>query len=196
MLLDNALDSKCRLRLLRELATHPDFEYTVGELSNTTEMHRVQISPLLKKLEATGAVKIRRKGKVKLVSINKSNYYVKEFLMKLFAEEAELPIRVAREFAKNIKKKGIFSILLFGSSVKKKFGFKSDLDIMIITEHVINKAEINKIADSFFKKGALITFDTISLREFRKIYKEKEPSIVTLIRNHLLLYGKNPLEAT
>ena len=189
----NIIASKNKITVLRELCQHEGYQYSVTELAERIKIHRVRLFTLINELEQSGVVKTLRKGKVRLISINNHNNYVREILTKAFEMEKSAPIDAAKEFVKQIDKKNIISIVLYGSSIKKNFTFKSDLDIMIITSGKINEDKISEIAGKFLEKGILIMEDVIYLREFRKLYEQKEPAIVTLINDHLVLYGKQLL---
>ena len=91
-------------------------------------------------------------------------------------------------------KKNIISIVLYGSAVKPGFTFESDIDLMVIYESNINKEEIEKVIKKYTNKGMLISYDFMTLREFKKLYSDKEASIITLVENHKVLYGKKLLE--
>jgi len=195
MLLDNVLDSKNKMNLVRELSLHELWEYSINELEKETGIHRVRISSLIKELYENKVIKIRKKGKVSLISINKDNFFVKELLIKTFHKEKKLAEEITTRMVKELKtKKNIISIVLYGSAVKPSFTFKSDIDLMIIYENNLNKEEIERLIKKYVDKGILISYDFIMIKEFKKIYSEKEASVVTLMENHKVLYGKKLLE--
>lgn len=195
MLLNNILDTKNKMKLVRELSSHESWEYSINELEKETGIHRVRISSLIKELYKSNVIKIRKKGKVSLVSINKDNFFVRELLIKMFHKEKKLAEEIMAAMVKELKqKKNITSIVLYGSAVKPSFTFKSDIDLMIIYENNINKEEIEKLTNKYANKGMLISYDFIELKEFKKLYSEKEASIITLVKNHKVLYGKRLLE--
>lgn len=186
----NILASRNKITVLRELCQHENYQYSVTELAEKTKIHRVRLFTLLNELEQSGVVKSLRKGKVRLISVNNRNYYVRELLIKAFEMEKSVAIDAARKFTDKVDKKNVVSIVLYGSSVKKKFTFKSDLDIMIITSGKIDEEKISETAGKFLEKGILIMEDVNTLQEFHKLYEQKEPAIITLINDHLVLYGR------
>ncbi len=194
MLLDNIIDSKNKIAIVRELSNHEDWEYSIGELAKETGIHRVRVSSTIKYLADAGVIKIKTKGKTRLISINKENYLVKTIIIDLFEKEKNLVIDVTNGIAKNIKEKTILSVILFGSAVKDDFRFNSDIDLMIIYNKKINDKKIEKVIEEYNKKGLLISYDILDIKEFKKLFKEKEPSIVTLIKDNKTLYGKKVLE--
>ena len=196
MLLTNVLDSKNKLKLLRELCLNENWEYSVNELSKNAGIHRVLVSKLIKELNSSNIIRIKNKGKTKLISINQDNCFVAEILIELFKKERDFPIKLAQDFADRLKHDtNIVSIILYGSASKNKLTFKSDIDIMIITKAEIrNKSNIEKMAEDFAKIGVLIMYDTITLSEFKKAYAEKESAIVSIVKDNKLLYGKSILE--
>lgn len=194
MLLNNILNSRNKLKLIRELSLYEE-EYCINELAEKTGIHRVRVSNLIDELQKYNIIKFKTKGKVKLISINKENYFVRELIIKLFQKENDLPKKVAKNFVKRVKlPKQIISIILYGSSIKKTFTFKSDIDLMIIYKNKLDEGFIKPFIEEFLKKGILISYDLITLEEFKKLYKQKEASIVTLVKNHIVLYGRRILE--
>lgn len=195
MLLNKIIDSKNKIKLIRELSLHESWEYSISELGKETGLHRVRISNLIKELYNYNVIKIRKKGKVSLISINKDNFFVRELLIKTFHKEKYISEKTMMQMVKLLKyKKNIISIILYGSTVKSNFTFKSDIDLMIIYEKNVDEKQIEKIIQKYANKGIYISYDFIKLKEFKKLYLEKEPSIVTLIKNHKVLYGKKLLE--
>lgn len=195
MLLDNVLDAKNKMKLVRELSLHESWEYSINELEKETGIHRVRISSLIKDLYGHNVIKIRKKGKVSLVSINKGSFFVRELLIKTFHKEKNLAGQIMSQMIKELKiKKNIISIVLYGSAVKPIFTFESDIDLMVIYENSINKEGIEKIIKKYTNKGMLISYDFMTLREFKKLYSDKEASIITLVEDHKVLYGKKLLE--
>lgn len=195
MLLDNVLDSKNKMKLVRELSLHESWDYSINELEKETGIHRVRISGLIKDLYGHNVIKIRKKGRVSLISINRDNFFVRELLIKTFHKEKKLAEEIMMVMIKELKtKKNITSIVLYGSAVKPGFTFKSDIDLMVVYENNINKEEIEKLIKKYTNKGILISCDFITLKEFKKFYSEKEASIITLVENHKVLYGKKLLE--
>ncbi len=195
MLLDNVLDAKNKMKLVRELSLHESWEYSINELEKETGIHRVRISSLIKDLYKHNIIKVRKKGKVSLVSVNKDNFFVKELLVKTFHKEKKLAGQIMSQMIKELKiKKNIISIALYGSAVKPSFTFESDIDLMIIYKNNVNKEEIEKVIKKYTNKGILISYDFMTLKEFKKLYLEKEASIITLVEDHKVLYGKKLLE--
>lgn len=196
MLLDKTLDSKNKLKVIRELCLHENWEYSIDELSKNTGVHRVLLSGLIPKLVSLNVVKIKTKGKSKLISINKDNFFVQKILIELFKREKDLPLLVAQNFVKKLKlSHNVISVILYGSAAKQTFSFKSDIDLMIISKNEIrDKQRIEEAINQFSKKGILITCDFITLDEFKKLHREKEAAISALVEDHRTICGKKLLE--
>ncbi|MBS3163714.1 nucleotidyltransferase domain-containing protein [Candidatus Woesearchaeota archaeon] len=194
MLLDTIIDSKNKIAIVRELSNHENWEYTISELAKETRIHRVRVSGTIKYLADMGVIKIKTKGKIKLISINKENYLVKNIIINLFEKEKNLAFEIADDIVRNMNKERIISVILFGSAIKKDFRFNSDIDLMILYDKKINNKRIERIIEEYNKKGLLISYDSLDIKEFKKFLKEKEPSIVTLIKDNKVVYGKKILE--
>ena len=127
MLLNNIIDSKNKMELIRELCLHESWEYCISELAKETGIHRVRISNLVKELYNYNIIKVRKKGKVSLISINKDNFFVREFLIRIFHEEEGIAEKAMNKLVKRLNRfsKNIISIVLYGSAIKSNFTFKN-----------------------------------------------------------------------
>jgi len=80
------------------------------------------------------------------------------------------------------------TIILFGSYTKKTYNDESDIDIAYIGK-IIEK-ELSKIKQIGELYGKKINVKKVSLKNFEKALKEKDPLVIEIIKNHILL--QNP----
>ena len=190
-LIEDVLGSKNKIKLIRFLIKHKNWEFNITELSKDIEINKGNISNLVKELEKNNILIINKKGKILLFKLNENNF-VKNILEPLFIKESSF-FEYYTNKIKNICKtnKNIISVILYGSVASDKANLKSDIDILIITnnEKLDVKDKINKLSDEI-----LINVDIIKIMEFKKAYHEKEPLIKNILNNHKVLYGKNILE--
>ncbi|MBU4451262.1 MAG: nucleotidyltransferase domain-containing protein, partial [Nanoarchaeota archaeon] len=119
-------------------------------------------------------------------------------------KEAILPIlKIEEELFKNIKKRIIHpfsediasSIILYGSYAKGSERLESDIDVMVIikSKALEEKCRLisNKISQEFLENGTMLTIDVLDGKEFKKLYFNKEPSIVSIFGTGTVIKGKN-----
>ena len=190
-LIEDILGSKNKIKLIRFLIKHKNWEFNITELSKDLGINKGNISNLVKELEKNNILIINKKGKILLFKL-RDNQFVKDILEPLFDKESSFFEHYTNKI-KNICKidKNIISAILYGSVARDKATMKSDIDILIITnnEKIDVKDKISKISDEI-----LINVDTMKIMEFRKAYYEKEPLIKSILNNHKVLYGKDILE--
>jgi predicted nucleotidyltransferase len=91
--------------------------------------------------------------------------------------------RIFEEFRK-VKGKG--KIIVFGSVVKGKSKFDSDIDIAVITDDKKFLSKVEKLSDEIlFKYGKVVSLIKFSEKEFET---GKEP-IIKEIKKGMIIYG-------
>jgi len=166
-LLESIFGAKNKIKVLRHLAKHKNWEFNISELSKDIGLNKGVLSRLVKKLEAENAISVKRKGKIKLFSINKANLFIQQTIIPLFEKEEDF----------------------FDVQLKKIIPKLKDKHIISIKSRKLEE-KTNKAKEEFLKKDLLLRIDLMSLQEFKKMYKLKEPIIRTIWKNHKILYGK------
>lgn len=191
--LEQIFGSRNTVKILRYLVKHQDWEFNTTELSKDTKINKGTISKLIKKLAENNVIKINRKGKIILFKLNKENIIIKNLIIPSFKNEDDVFDKFVKPKILKLKSKNILSIILYGSYASGNFKLTSDLDLLIIIK---NKNEelndkINKLKKDFLEEDLLIRIDIMTLNEFKRSYKIKEPLIISIQNNHKILYGKN-----
>jgi len=191
-LLESILGSRNNIRVLRHLIIHENWEFNITELSKDININKGILSRLIKRLNQENIVKINKKGKILLFKINKENIIIKKIIIPLFKNENNF----FNDFIQprlNFKSKNILSVILYGSYANKNFKLTSDIDLLIITKNKENNLinEIKKLKEYFLENDLLLRIDIITLNEFKKLYKLKEPLIISIEKNNKILCGKN-----
>ena len=192
MQLLNILGTKNNINVIRFLVRHKDWEFNISELSKDTKINKGALSRIIKKLEKENVIRLNRKGRILLFKINKDNLFIKNVIIPLFEKEEAF----FKEYLKNkltkLKEKDVLSIILYGSYASGEATLTSDIDLMVVvknkTNSLINKS--NKLKNELLEKDILLRIDIISLKEFKKLYKLKEPLFKSIEQNHKILHGK------
>lgn len=195
-LFDIAFSSRGMVRVLRIFAKSRDWLFNLTELSRDLGMNKGAVSKILKELERENIIVSIPKGRITLFQLNRKNRLVKETIIPVFEHESGILKTIEGKIVKPFKSLAI-SVILYGSYARNEFDFKSDIDVMIITENKNKKlAErmAKKTSEDFLKENLSLVFDVISIGEFKKLYKRKEPLILDIIKNGRVLSGKGPGE--
>ncbi|MBS3163753.1 nucleotidyltransferase domain-containing protein [Candidatus Woesearchaeota archaeon] len=194
-LIENILGKKNNIKVLRHLIKHKNWQFNITELAKDIYINKGVLSRLIDDLEKENVIRVSKKGKIKLFSINKENLFIKTTIIPLFEKEDIFYYEILDKFVKKIKKNAI-SVIAYGSVVSKEIKLTSDIDILVIIDkkNKILEDKINKLKEEFLDNDLLLRVDLINIKELRKLYKIKEPFMVSLIKNHKTLYGKPLME--
>lgn len=194
-LIEQVLGKKSNIRVLRHLVKHKDWQFNITELAKDTGINKGALSRVIEELGKENVIKVSKKGKIKLFSINRENLFIREVIMPLFEKEDTFYCDTLSKLVKKIKSDTI-SIVLYGSVASGKAKLTSDIDILVIVSKEDKSVEekINKIKEEFLKNDLLLRVDLLTLNELKKIYKTREPFISSVIKNHKVLYGKQLTE--
>ena len=191
-LLENIFGKKNNIKVLRHLAMHKDWQFNITELARDISVNKGILSKLVESLEKENIIKVSRKGKIKLFSINKDNQFIKDLVINLFEKEKNFQEEILRPLVKKIGNKAI-SIILYGSFASGKARLSSDIDVLVIASKKDNELEkdIALLKEEFLKKDLLLRIDMISIAELKNIYKMQEPFIKSVMKNNKVLHGKS-----
>jgi len=194
-LIENILGKKNNIKVLRHLIKHKNWQFNITELAKDIYINKGVLSRLIDDLEKENVIRVSKKGKIKLFSINKENLFIKKTIIPLFEKEDIFYYEILDKFVKKIKENAI-SVIAYGSVVSKEIKLTSDIDILVIIDkkNKILEDKINKLKEEFLDNDLLLRVDLINIKELRKLYKIKEPFMVSLIKNHKTLYGKPLME--
>lgn len=194
-LIERILGKKNNIKVLRHLIKHKNWQFNITELAKDIYINKGVLSRLIDDLEKENIIKVNKKGKIKLFSINKENLFIKKIIIPIFEKEDIFYYDILDKFVKKIKKNAI-SIIAYGSVISKEIKLTSDIDILVIIDkkNKILENKINKFKKEFLDNDLLLRIDLINIKELRKLYKTKEPFMKSLIKNHKILYGKSLME--
>ena len=192
-LLEQTFGSKNSIKVLRQLAKHENWEFNITELARDVNINKGVLSRLIKKLNENNIIKVNQKGKIMLFKINKENTLIKNLIIPAFKIEDKLFDEFIKPRILKLKSKDLLSIILYGSYAKEDFKLTSDLDLLIIIKNKNDQLEneINELKREFLEEDLLVRVDIMTLKEFKRLYKLKEPLIISIEKDHKILYGYN-----
>lgn len=166
----------------------------ISEISKNTGIPKSAVFTAMSRLEKKSILISCKKGNRKIFKINFGNFFVKSAIEGAFELENNIIDGVKKDLAKSFKGGDFLSVILYGSFGTPKFGFSSDIDLMLIAgkKQAAKKAE--KITKRFFEKGIILFADVLPLKEFENLRKLNEPLIKKVIETGIILSGKHPLE--
>lgn len=196
-LLEAILGAKNKLKVVRFLSQHKEWEFNITELSNDLKINKGILSRLISQLEKDNIIKVKRKGKIKLFALNRENAFIEEIIVPLFEEETAFFPKQLQKLVEKIKSKDVLSIAVYGSVAGKEATLTSDIDVLIVVNKKSFSLEekINKAREEFLSKDLLLAVDIMTKKELKALFRRKEPLIQSILKNHSLLYGKGLNEA-
>ncbi len=164
-------------------------EFHIRKISRILKKSHVSLLPYIKILEQKNILKYKYVGRSKVYSLNLDNIITKHYLFLVenyntinFLEE-NFFIKKLFEEINSLNLKGSF--IVFGSYAKKTFDEKSDIDILYIGKiSGKNIEKVKNIAKIYNKK---VDFKTVSLKNFERGIKDKDPLIMEVLDNHIIL---------
>ncbi|MBI5393494.1 nucleotidyltransferase domain-containing protein [Candidatus Woesearchaeota archaeon] len=184
--------TSCKLKIIS--LYHSDYRavYHVREMAKLTKKSHVTLLPHLVSLEKDKIIISKTAGKNKVYSLNLENILTKDYLIISelaesiqFQEEVFLIKKIITEIVK-LNLAGV--VILFGSYAKKTFDEKSDIDLFYLGE--LNEAQNKKIKEIGYIYGKTINLKTAALPNFEKGLRNKDPLIIEIIKNHILLQNR------
>ena len=194
-LIENLFKSKGRIKVLKKLSQHRDWWFNTTELSGDMSINKGAISKILTSLEKDSLIIVNRKGKIKIFKLNGQNAFVTQIMMPVFSMEDEFFKNIKKSITKSFPLEYIASVILYGSYAKGTERLDSDIDIMVVAKNSIFEKKCEpvreKLSSIFLDKGLLLTIDIISRKEFRRLYMQKEPAVLSIAKTGIVLKGEN-----
>lgn len=192
-ILSFALSSGNRKAIVQTLFEYPNRQWSCSALE---ELNHLPHSTVFRALAG-----LRHFGLLKSIKINKKDLIYELVYDSPLADSLKNAINInivtakeiAYNFAELIRSKEIYSIMLYGSSVKGTATAESDIDILVVLKKHDKLIE-TEIHDKAGEYSAKIN-KTISvvIMDKRKIYKERNTNFIqSVLAKMEVLYGKKP----
>jgi predicted nucleotidyltransferase/biotin operon repressor len=194
MLIERIFQGKYRIQIVKSIISTPD-GCSITEISKELKISKSVVFKNISKLKDENILISFTKGKRKLYKLNEDNYFVKTLAKRMLELEDQIMDDVKDLIIDKFKRIEILSLVLYGSFLTPNFDFKSDIDLIAIVKSKRRvKEEIEKVTKYFYDNGLTLFVDVIEMSEFKKLHKIKEPLIINIIQNGVVLYGKHPIE--
>ena len=136
-ILDDLLNSRSKVRILRLMQKHQDREFTEHEIADMISMSPNTVNLAMRELRRTNIFHYRRIGRAHSYRINFDSVLYR-LVKNLFENEKKIRESLFGLLKKDLE--GVGTVLVYGSFAREKEDFDSDLDIMIVTKDK-NRAE-------------------------------------------------------
>ena len=130
-LLDEIMDSKSKVRILRALFRFPEREFTEREVAGMIGMSPNTVNLALADLRRTNVFLYKRLGRTHAYRCNPDSALFPLFT-EMFAEERQVRQDMLDLLKVELRDAG--TCILFGSYARNEESFDSDIDVLIITE--------------------------------------------------------------
>lgn len=198
--LDKILDNKAKVKILRFLFK-TNAEWNGRQIAKEIGVTPATTHKALQSLNKEGVLLLRNIGKTHVYTLKHNNFTVSNILKPLFYKENKILDSIfgiiRRKISASSIKKGIVSVVLFGSVNLRKERPTSDIDIMAIVTDLKSKHKAELLFEEIDKKISEEFGNTISayintVLEFKSKYKKGLAVIKNIIKSNKLIYGKPP----
>jgi len=186
------LGSKVKVKVLRTLWRYREKEFTIRELAKFLGISHMGIKKVLDELEKTNVVMVRTLGRSYAFKLN-ANSYAASIIERTFELEREALSELRDIIKRKLESPFVTSAALYGSIVQGRETPRSDIDLLIVTNHKEKVEEIvvelqKDVSDRF---GNSISAYYISEKNLQR--RRRESPVKQALQNHVLVCGK-PLD--
>jgi predicted nucleotidyltransferase len=191
-LIEMLLGSKVKVKVLRTLWRYREKEFTIRELAKFLGISHMGIKKVLDELEKTNAIVVRTLGRSYAFKLN-TNSYAASIVERTFELERQALPELKDTIKNKIESPLVTSVALYGSIVEGKETPRSDIDLLIVTNHKekVEDTVVELQKDVSNKFGNSISAYYVSKEDLQR--KQNQSPIKQAIRSHMLICG-NPLE--
>ncbi|MCK5037556.1 MAG: nucleotidyltransferase domain-containing protein [Thermoplasmata archaeon] len=152
-MLDNMLDSKSKVRILRLLFRFPEREFTEREMARMISMSPNTVNLALNDLRKTNVFLYKRLGRTHSYRCDPDSILFPLF-EGLFGRERQMRDELMASLKKGLE--GVGTCILFGSFARNEEEFDSDLDILIVTDNKANaKARAEDLTEEISRRFSI-----------------------------------------
>jgi predicted nucleotidyltransferase len=187
--LEEIMDSKSKIRILRIFFRHQDREFTEREVAELVKMSPNTVNLAFRDLRKTNILHFRKIGRAHVYKLNKDSplWHV---VHEIFFIENELFANLLPLIGKEMK--GTLSCVLYGSFARGTEEWDSDMDLLIISDDRKTKMKLDKLKELIIEGyGTRLSAVVVSYAQFRRMWKK--PLIQNAMKDGILVSGV-PLE--
>jgi predicted nucleotidyltransferase len=203
--LDEILDTKSKVKVIRLFVSRrEDYMASGREIAKLIGVTPPAVHTALKDLLNQDILRRDIIGRQHIYRINPSSRIVKYILKPTFQKEVSVKDDMGKFLLGKIKEhnitRSIESLLIYGSIAKDETHLTSDCDIAIVVKDASSKQKIESLfidtISNEFSDYFTTHLDTYikTKSEFLKLLKGKRPPVSTLMKSHIIVYGKDPAE--
>jgi len=188
-LIEALFGSKVKIKVLRTLWRYKEREFTVRELAKFLGLSHTGINKVLGELEDANAINVRTIGRSFAFKLNK-NSYAAQILERIFEMERRSLDELQVILRRRLESPLVMSAALFGSIAEEREMPRSDIDMLIVTEH---KGKVEAIVSDLQKEVSEKFGNPISayfVSEDGLLRKRKQSPIKQALQNHVLICGQ------
>lgn len=191
MMLEKALSSKTRIRLLKIFHRFPGRVFSLSDITKITGQSTGAVYPALSGLVEAGLIKSSKVGKTATYRLNSENPLSRK-IMEIFTAENETHRKAAAGFVSSVPKKGVVSVILFGSVARGEPGEKSDIDLLIAYrgKRPVVEENVNALVGRYLESDVVVSPVFYSEREIRDMALRYNSFITKIENEGIVLYGK------
>ena len=141
--LDQVLDNKNKVAVLRHLILYPSEVATGRSLARELGMNQATCNNALNSLHRTGIITRKHAGRSSIYEVARNTAVYEELLKPLFEKESRIPNEAVRMLVNGIKARNV-QVFLFGSAARGDDIPESDTDVLIIVD---DSADREKVLD-------------------------------------------------
>ncbi len=192
-ILSFALSSGNRKAIVQTLFEYPNRQWSCSALEELNHLPHSTVFRALAGLKHFGLLKTIKINKKDLIYELVSDSPLANQLKNAININSITVKEIANNFVELIKSREIYSIMLYGSSVKGTVTTESDVDILVVLEKHGPLLETN-IPDKAAEYSAKVNKTVaVVVMDKKEINKEKNTKFIrSVIDNHKVLYGKKP----
>ena len=187
-LLDDIMDSKAKIRILRTLFQYPVREFTEREIAHHIGMSPNTVNLALKDLRKTNVFLFKRLGRTHSFKCNRDSVLFNLFT-NLFESEKQVKTELFYILQKNLKSIG--TCIVYGSYAEGEEVFDSDLDVLIVTNKKSQAEEhLNEASAVILEAFSIVVSPVIfTIKEFKA--RSKKSFIKNALENGILITGRD-----
>jgi predicted nucleotidyltransferase len=191
MLLEKALSSKTRIRILKIFHRFPGRVFSLSDITKITGQSTGAIYTAMEKLVEAGILRSAKIGNSTSYRVNSENPISRK-IMEIFTAENEALRSIAEEIASKLKKKGVVSVILFGSVARGEPKSTSDIDLLIVYRGKRTWVEknVNVLAEKYLESDIQVTPVLYSEKEIKDMALRYNTFIAKIENEGVVLYGK------
>ncbi len=187
------MGSENRKKIVKTIFEYPKRQWSCSALEELTKISHATVFRTLNGLRDFGILKSIKINKKDIVyELVKDSPLSKE-LKKIINIEKITTRKIVNNFINMIKKKKIYSVILYGSSIIGSLKPESDIDVLIILDKHDKDLE-KKIFDIAAKLSSKLnrTISTV-IMDIQEINKEKDTQFIKSVKANMeVIYGKKP----